>query len=315
MGNPLARFLIAAALAAPFPAALAALKRDQPEPEPPPAAKSNAVMIFSNTTVGPDEVIPGDAVAIAGRLRIEGSIGGNAVAVLGPAVIDGSVGGDAVAVMGSLTLGPNALVEGDAICIGGRIHRAPGAMVRGEIITRPWQLRMRQARPLRWGRIGRGGIPRVWLASLVMLALEIFLALLFPRGIRRCGEALRSLPAESLLAAAAATVAFPVLFVLLLLSLVGIPVAIFVLPAVLFLLWVIGRASFYAWVGRILSGDRFPVWLAVLVGGLICLLVFQVPVAGLFLWLLISWFMTGCVLAALFEAMKRRPSEPPPIPS
>ncbi|MBA2604233.1 MAG: hypothetical protein H0U94_11670 [Acidobacteria bacterium] len=107
----------------------------QVEPEPleapsPPAApippvppiqdgrhsSGDRVRIFGNVSVGADEVISGQAVAVLGSVRV-----------------DGEVADQVVAVLGSVTLGPKALVRGDVVSIGGRVHRSEGSQIRGNV--------------------------------------------------------------------------------------------------------------------------------------------------------------------------------------
>ena len=83
--------------------------------------------------VDDDERVPGDAVAIFGPSRIDGSVGGDAVTIFGSARIDGEVDGDAVVVMGSLSLGPDAVVRGETTVVGGTIAREPGAQLLGGV--------------------------------------------------------------------------------------------------------------------------------------------------------------------------------------
>ena len=63
------------------------------------------------------ETIFGDAVAIGGTVRIDGTVTDNAVAI----------GGD-------LVLGPNADVQGDAVVVGGTLRRDPGAQIGGKVV-------------------------------------------------------------------------------------------------------------------------------------------------------------------------------------
>lgn len=77
----------------------------------------------------------GDRVNVFGdvHVREDEEIGGEAVAVIGDAKIDGSVHGQVVAVLGSVHLGPKAVVNGDVVSVGGRVHRAEGAQTRGGV--------------------------------------------------------------------------------------------------------------------------------------------------------------------------------------
>jgi hypothetical protein len=293
---------------------------DEPAPEEEKSAQAHRhhhrddqITIFSNNRVGADQSVAGDAIAIAGNSRVDGSVAGEAVAIFGDNTINGVVRGNAVAVMGDLTLGPNARVGGDAICIGGQFQRQPGSRVGGNVVVRGIMSGIHLNSPLRqmWLRGPRLGW--VWLANFSILALYALLAFLFPRAILVCGNMLVERPVLSLLASFLTLLILPLLFLLLLVTLIGVPVAIFLLPAGFLLAWIFGKASFYALVGRSLSHNRLPPWLGVIVGGLVCFVIFMVPVAGLVLSLAISAVMLGCVVAALLSSASRRPIATPPV--
>ena len=97
-----------------------------PVVEPPPGEPSrprgrgrrsnDRVRIGGGVTVGADETIDGDVVAIGGGVDVEGQVRGEVVAIGGP-----------------VSLGPKADVQNDVTVIGGPLHRDPGARVGGEI--------------------------------------------------------------------------------------------------------------------------------------------------------------------------------------
>ena len=101
------------------------LEAPSPPPAPIPPAPStqhgrhssgDRVRIFGNVSVGADESISGQAVAVLGSVRV-----------------DGEVADQVVAVLGSVTLGPKAVVRGDVVSIGGRVHRSEGSQIRGNV--------------------------------------------------------------------------------------------------------------------------------------------------------------------------------------
>lgn len=74
------------------------------------------VRVGGSVTVGPDEFVSDDVVAIGGSVRV-----------------DGEVGGDVVAVGGSVDLGPGARVRRDVTVVGGQLRRDPTAQIGGEV--------------------------------------------------------------------------------------------------------------------------------------------------------------------------------------
>ena len=295
------------------------------------------VTVFSENVIGAEEKVAGEAVAIMGDLRINGEVRRDAVAVMGSVTINGKVGGEVVAVMGDVVLGPKAEVDGDVVAIGGTLQRDPGAIVRGEVtrvgvgklsvakLQTPSALRAWWDHALGHGALFGFGAGLGWLAVPVLLALGFYalLALVFPGGIRRTGDMLVQRPGAVVLSALLTLMALPVLFVLLLVTVVGIPVALLGLPAGIVVGVAFGKAAIYGLVGRKLMQDRAPLAVSVLIGGVVFALLFAAPVAGLALAALTAALGLGCSIAALLTAGKSPatptfpevPFAPPVVPA
>jgi len=276
------------------------------------------VVIFSDNLIGAGEKVEGEAVAIMGDLQIDGEVRRDAVAVMGSVTINGKVGGEVVAVMGDVVLGPKAEIEGDVVVIGGALQRDPGAIVGGEVkrvgVGKFQGKKPRVPGPIDawWDHaLSHGALLGVgkdlgWLVVPVLMALGFYalLALVFPGGIRRTGDMLVQRPGAVVLSALLTFMALPVLFVLLLITVVGIPVALLGLPVGIILGAVFGKAAIYGLVGRKLMQDRASMPVAVLVGGIVFALLFAAPVVGLALWVLTAALGLGCSIAALLTAGK-----------
>lgn len=276
------------------------------------------VTVFSENVIGAQEKVPGEAVAIMGDLRIDGEVRRDAVAVMGSVTINGKVGGEVVAVMGDVVLGPNAEVDGDVVAIGGTLQRDPGAIVGGEVtrvgvgklsvakLQTPSALRAWWDHALGHGALFGVGAGLGWLAVPVLLALGFYalLALVFPGGIQSTGDMLVQRPGAVVLSALLTLMALPVLFILLLITVVGIPVALLGLPAGIVVGVMFGKAAIYGLVGRKLMQNRAPLAVSVLIGGIVFALLFAVPVAGLALAALTAALGLGCSVAALLTAGK-----------
>jgi len=79
---------------------------------------SGVVRIFSDASVGPNERIVGDVVAVFGN-----------------ADVSGEVSGDVVAVLGQVRLHHGATVDGDVVSVGGRLLQEDGTSVNGETVS------------------------------------------------------------------------------------------------------------------------------------------------------------------------------------
>ena len=266
---------------------------------------NDRVTIAADNVIAANEAVTGDAVAVMGDLKVDGSVSGDAVAVLGDNTINGPVGGEAVAVVGDMKLGPKARIAGDVVCISGTIQRDPHAVIGGNIVNPSIGSRMHGLAPLH-AIIGHGfRSPWMWIYNLGIIGLYALVALLFPRAVRTVGDKLVEQPGMSLLAAFLAVLALPVVFLILCVTVIGIPLAILLIPAFLGLM-MFGKASFYALIGRKITQDRLHLSIAVVVGALVCLIFFIVPYVGLMLSLTISLIMVGCGITALFGSGKKR---------
>ena len=299
-------------------------KRPKRSPASHSGGGDDRVSVMGDTHVLSDEKIDGAAVGVMGDVLVDGEVLGDAVAVLGDNTINGTVNGSAVAVLGDINLGPKAKVGGDVVSVGGQVHREAGAQIGGHIVNKSavgvphfgpgmhtwWTNGLRLGRPLAIGP----GLHWQWIFTVFMLVFYALLALVFPDGIRKCGEALVRRPVATIGASILSMLGLPVLFVLLLITIVGIPVALLFLPVGVVLGVMFGKASIYGLVGRAVSNDRLHPALAVLVGAVPFVLLLLVPVAGLMLWMLISLLGLGCVLTTLFASEKKPAPPTAPVP-
>ena len=284
--------------------------------------QNNRVSVNGSTYVGPDETVPGNAVAIMGPVTVDGTVNGNAVAVLGSNTVNGTVHGNAVVVAGTLKLGPNAKVDGNAVAVAGLVEKAPGAIVGGNTVQQAtginigadsgasswWHHGLKLGRPLAFGP----HLHFLWLFSLCLVALYALLALLFPGGIRKCGETLAQRPGITFLTGFLTLCGLPVLFILLCVTIVGIPVAIIILPLGLLAGVTFGKAALYAFVGQTIGGKQMHPSLAVLLGAAVALVLYLVPIVGIALWMLVAFVGFSCALTTLFTSSKPAPAAVPP---
>jgi uncharacterized RDD family membrane protein YckC/cytoskeletal protein CcmA (bactofilin family) len=277
----------------------------------------NKVSVGDSTLVGQDESVDGNAVAVFGHLTVDGSVSGNSVSVMGSTTINGTVNGNAVAVFGDVTLGPKARLDGNAVAVGGRVIKDPSAFIGGNIVEPPprfsfsdngtasswWKHGLRMGRPLAIGP----HLHLFWLFSAFTIALYLFLALLFPGGVRKCADTLERRPGITFLTGFLAMLGLPVLFILLCITVVGIPVALVVLPLTIMGCVIFGRTALYSLVGRLIVGRQVHPVLAVLVGVAIFVALYLVPVLGLMVWFLVTFLGFACALTTLFTSTKSAP--------
>jgi uncharacterized RDD family membrane protein YckC len=257
-----------------------------------------------------------EVVSILGNTRVNGPVKQGAVAVLGNAYVDDTVGGDVVAVLGNVELGPHADIGGNVVAVGGTVKRDPNSIVAGGMQSiaagaasfgwlRPWiDHCLFYGRPLSLAR----GLGWAWGVALAFLALYACLALLFRDGIVRCAQTFETQPGRTALAALLTVLLVPVLLVLLCISIIGIAAVPFVVIG-LFCAGLFGKAVMLAWLGRRCLGPRrtgalaHPVW-AVLIGGVIVLALYLVPVLGFILYKLLGLLGLGAVVYTLTHSAR-----------
>ncbi|MGH8150357.1 MAG: RDD family protein [Steroidobacteraceae bacterium] len=287
---------------------------------------SDVVAVFGSSTAEGD--VTDSVVAVFGDARVTGTVGNNAVAVLGNVYINGKVTGNVVDVLGSITLGPQAQVSGRVVEVLGALEKSESATVEGGI-----------ERVLSLGVVGLSGFPAwvrhcllygrllafnpevswAWGLALAALGFYVLLAALFGNAVERCVRTLETHPGASILTVLVATLLSPVVYLVLLVTIVGI--------ALIPLVWtgllcasVFGKGVALAWLGerclhrsRASPSPRGRIVLEVLVGGLIMLALYLIPIVGFAAFTLFGLLGLGAVLYTLVLAMSEgRPGKAPP---
>jgi uncharacterized RDD family membrane protein YckC len=274
---------------------------------------ASVVSIFGSSTSDGEA---GDVVSILGDTRVTGEVSDSAVAILGNAYIDGKVDGDAVTVLGNMELGPHAEIDGNVVAVGGTLKRDPAAIVHGDVQNvfgglggvdwlRTWVRHcLLYARPLALAP----GLGWAWGLAFTFLALYAGLALLFREGLTRCVQTFEAQPGRSVLAALVTMLLTPVLVVLLFVTVIGIAAVPFVVFA-LFCAGLFGKAVMLAWLGGRVTGKQgvgpmsHPA-VAVLIGGVLVLALYLVPVLGFLIYKLLGLLGLGAVAYTVIEAAR-----------
>lgn len=274
----------------------------------------SVVSIFGSSTSDGEA---GEVVSIFGDTKVTGNVSDGTVSVLGNTYVDGKIDGDVVAVLGNMELGPHAEIDGSIVVVGGNLQRDPASIIHGGVQhvlsgdfgSMGW-LRSWVRHCLLYGRplALAPGLGWAWSLALACLALYAMLALLFREGITRCVRTFETQPGQSVLAALIAMLLTPVLVVLLFVTVVGIPAVPFVLVA-LFCVGLFGKAVMLAWLGRRVTGSRVegpmshPVF-AVLIGGVLVLGLYLVPVLGFLVYKLLGVLGLGAVVYTVLQGVR-----------
>lgn len=173
----------------------------------------------------PGSEIGGNLSVAGGRVHLLGAVRGQVQVAGGRLLIDGPVGGDVLVSAGEVSLGPQARIAGKLRYRGSQPpQRDPAAQV--DAGTEALPARPGDPAPSeRESRTRRGGGPAlVW--TLGLAALAAALLGLLPGFTGHVATTLRERPGRSLMSGFVAFVCLPVVVLLLLVSLVGIPLAL-----------------------------------------------------------------------------------------
>ncbi len=264
-------------------------------------------------------------LAIGGNASATGPVGEGVVAMFGDVYVDAEVGQDVVAIFGNVQLGPNAVVNGELVSVGGAIKRDPSAVVHGpqqQIAfgqrlgnldwLKPWfESCLMYGRPLAF----RGDIAWAWWLVAGFLGLYVLLAVMFDQSLQRVVTTLEERPAQSVLASILTVVLSPVLIIVMLITVIGIALVPF-LALGLFCAGLFGKAAVLATLGRRITrftgiGAFGHIAVATLVGGLIVMLLYTVPVIGFIVSNVIGALGLGVVVYTLLLALRSNQASTP----
>lgn len=248
-------------------------------------------------TLRPSARVGGDAVLAGGRLRIEAPIEGELRAAGRDILLDSAVTGDVYIEGRSIVLGPNARIGGALTHRGHSVQIASETEVAGEVtalLPRPGP----DLRPLAGFAVWAGA---ALLFGLFLMAIVVAAA--FPRLMNDTAGALRTQPLTMLGLGAVLAILTPFVVLILIVTLLGLPLA-FVLATAFALLWplaLVGAVYAVAMLARTrlrrdaaapTAGAR-ALWAGVAMIAFI--LVGLIPVIGFVVWLIAYLFGLGAV--------------------
>ncbi|MDQ4049450.1 MAG: polymer-forming cytoskeletal protein [Actinomycetota bacterium] len=272
------------------------------------ASGNDRVVIEGPVTIGPGQRA-GDVVVAHGNVTVarRGQITGDLVVASGKVRILGTVRGDAVSIADRAVLGRRARVGGDLL-YGDKKPTVPsGASVGGDV--------KRVDIGKATGGLGLAAGAAIWLAvSMSAFLLGLLLLWLFPRA----GEAVFEVAAARTGAAIGfgllAFFLLPILGLLLLVTIVGLPLGLLLLLALAPFYSVAYTASAWA-LGRRMLGPERNRFLAFLAGLAILRVLALIPVLGGLVWFGATVFGLGLLLLAAHQARAGRGPAGTPAPA
>jgi hypothetical protein len=254
----------------------------------------NVTVAAQNFTLNGHGKVGQDITGGVDSMTINGNVGRDLVLGATTATINGTVGRNIKSQIDTLSLGNGAKVGGSIdYTSSNQIHQAPGSTVAGPIHrSQPKEHKNKSG----WLGIG---FRVYWFFA--MLLVSLVLVLLFPAVFENSARRTMSSFGKTLLLGIAAVLFTPVLFVLLMATIVGIPLGI-----ILMLAWIMGlilSGPFFAYlIGReIWRAQRNPVWV-MLLGAVLILLVYNIPFLGFLVMLAALFIGMGMILRELSVA-------------
>ena len=204
----------------------------------------NARLAGGNVETAPSSRIEGGASIAAGQARVNGSIGSYLQAAGGSLYLNGSVGGDVDASARQIELGPDARINGKLRYRSNAVLKQdPGAQVLGGIEQLPFRVHRASA-------VARGlalFIFWFWTFGLMVLVAILFLL----PGFTNVIGTLETRPGMSALLGFALLVCIPIASLILLITLIGAPLALLAIAAY-FALLLVGYIAAAAAIGDLL---------------------------------------------------------------
>ena len=248
-----------------------------------------------------------DVVVIDGPVSVAGRVRGDLVVVSGPLRISGRVDGDVVAVADRATLEPGARVGGDLIYGDERPRVAGGATVEGDVdrvsvdeVTDP---------------VGFIGAAALWLAvSVSALILGLLLLWLAPRALEAASATASTSLGLTIGWGLLLFFGLPILAVIALATLVGIPLGVALLLALL-PLYAIGYTTGAWLLGRRVVGPPRGRVLAFLAGLAILRVLAIIPIVGAIVWFAATVVGLGALLVATWRARSDGTERASPAPA
>jgi hypothetical protein len=260
----------------------------------------NQVVITGRVIVGPDERVD-NVVILNGDARINGRVDGSVFALNGDVTVRGTVKHDIHAFNGRVIVEGGARVGGD-ITSREKARISPGATVDGNVksVGRRYAL----------GPIGLVAALLVWLAVVLStLVLGVLLILVAPRAADALADAGRTAVGVAIPLGIAAAIGLPIVGVILVATVVGLPLGLIVLFGLGFLYMLAYVTSAY-FLGRLIVGPPRNRFLSYVVGWAILSVAGLIPVLNVLVLIAATVYGLGMIVVATFRA-RRGPGEAP----
>lgn len=284
---------------------------------------ANFVLFGCNGTVKSGATVPGDAVVFGGNLIVEkgATVNGNVAIFGGNATISGEVRGNVAILGGAVQLASTAVVDGSVNLAGGGFDQAEGAVVRGSV-THENNFRFSPSiqrifvtpfAPFDGAAAFGLGLFRGIITAFALAALGALVVVFFPQPTQRVVATAQGSFGPSLGVGCLTLLVAPMLFLLLLITLVGPVILVIALAAAWIFGWIaVGYLAGQKVLEALKAHEILPV-LAVVLGIIILAIVGEVPCLGWLVSLLVGTLGIGAVVLTRFGT-RPYPFQPALVP-
>lgn len=272
------------------------------------ADRDDQIVLTGSLTVAGDQTVD-TALIFDGPATVEGTVRDDLVVFNGDTDVSGNVEGDVIVLNGALVVRSGAVIDGDLIT-SATPEVEDGATVRGS--------RQSVTTNIDWDLTWFAGRFVWWLGySVSVLILGLLLLAFAPRLDGGILEAIRTRLGATIGWGAALFFLIPIAAGVLLFTVVGTPLGLFLLLA-LALIYTVGYTAALVGIGRMLMGSSSK-YVAFLVAWLILRGIALIPVLGGLAWFLASAWGLGMLAVAIrgsrsTSAVEAAPPPPPPMP-
>jgi len=244
---------------------------------------SQSFELQSNATIARDMTMGSQHATLNGKIGRDLAAGSNSLTIIG------EVGRNVQAEVGKLSLDNDAKVGGDINYTSqNTLHKSSRAVVQGST-TRHEPTKQPQKQPGMWV---------VWPFMLYFyitcIVASLVLVLLFPRLFEHVARGARGHLGMALLVGLAAGILMPIILAGLMITVIGIPLAVLFGLIWLVIVLLAGPVAAYL-LGRLLLRRSSNALLIMLVGALILYLLYALPFIGPLFWLVGTWFGIGAI--------------------
>lgn len=215
--------------------------------------------------VGQDIVRFGDDIIVEEDEIVDGDV----VAIFGNVIVDGAVEGDVVAILGELTVGPMAEIDGDGVSIGGSVTKEPGGVVRGETVSVGiGGHHFPRNSPFHTGIFNTGARLLLFIMwTILLIVLGLIVTAIARRPVERVYMRARKEAFKMGLIGLLAEVLLLPACLLFMITIIGIPIGLVVLPLTFVLALLLGYVGVSVAVGgRMGNGNERSIYAKVAVG-------------------------------------------------